>query len=301
MNRLIRWYNKNKKIFWIFIFVIIAIVIITQSLNNYYKENDIVSSSEKNTTTYNAIQKPAITGEIVNEEVSEKTTNIIDNFINYCNSGNTEYAYNLLSQECKIELYPTIDKFIDNYYNKIFTENMAYDIETWISNENIITYRVSIVKDILSTGNANELSTQDYYTIVKENNEYKLNISSYIGKKEINSVSSIENLNIEVIEKNIYVDYQIYKFKIVNNSDKKVILDSKKYTRSVNILDQNNVKYVGFLNELSENELTVESGMGKEIKIKFNKSYNPKYLEKYIEFADITDEENNKKGIKIEL
>lgn len=301
MNKIIRWYNRNRKTFWLIIVLGIIVISLPRILNKYAKDKKNVSSSEKNTTTYNAIQKPAITGKIINEDISKKSTNIIDSFINYCNSGNTEYAYNLLSQDCKMELYPTIDKFINNYYNKTFAENMSYDIETWISNENTITYRVSIIGDRLSTGNANELSIQDYYTIVKENNEYKLNISSYIGKQEINTISSIENLNIEIIEKYVYVDYQIYKFKINNSSDKKIMLDSKKNTRSVNVIDQNNVKYVGFLNELSENELTIESGMSKEIKIKFNKSYNPKYLEKYIEFSDIIDEENNKKEIKIEL
>ena len=39
MNILIRWYNQNRRMIWITVFTIIAVIALVQTLNNYYKNN----------------------------------------------------------------------------------------------------------------------------------------------------------------------------------------------------------------------------------------------------------------------
>ena len=100
------------------------------------------------------------------------------------------------------------------------------------------------------------------------------------------------------------MEYEIYKINVNNLSNNKIMIDSKEKTRNVNIIDQNELKYVAFLNEINENNLIIYPGINKDLKIKFNKSYNPKYMDEYMEFSDIVldmDNKDNRGKIKIEL
>lgn len=303
MNKIIRFYNQNRRLFWVIVLTVIIVIALVQTLNNYYKNNK--SSGIENTTTYNnTIQKPTIVGEKVSQETSTETMKIIDEFINYCNRGDAEKAYEFLSNDCKEQGYQNLEKFKNNYCNDIFDEPKLYSVQSWITNSNRITYRITITEDILATGNTQGLNIEDYYTIVKEDNQYKLNIHGYVGKEVINKSNTENDVTFNVIEKYIYMEYEIYKINVKNASTKKIMIDSKENTRSVNVLDQNNLKYVAFLNEINEDNLVIYPGISKDLDFKINKSYNPKYVDKYIEFSDIVldiENENNRNKIKIEF
>lgn len=304
MNKIIRFYNQNRAMFWIIVVSIIAIIALIQTLNSYYKENKNISSDTTSITTYNAIQTPAITGGKVSESTTNNTTKIINDFINYCNNRDFEKAYEFLSNDCKEQEYPNLEKFIKNYGNMIFSEYRIYSIKAWITSKNKITYRVTFTEDILATGNSQELSIEDYYTLVKENGEYKLNIHNYVGKQEINANKTEKNISFNVMEKYVYMEYEIFKIRVKNESDKKIMLDSREGAKNINIIDQNKAKYIAFLNEINSNDLIIYPGMTKELNIKFNKSYNPEYVEKYMQFSDIvldTENKENKAEIKVEL
>ena len=131
------------------------------------------------------------------------------------------------------------------------------------------------------------MSIQDYYTIVKENDEYKLNINNYIGKEEVNKTKKQNGVEIYIAERKNYIDYEIYILKIKNNTQNDILLDSKKNTRTVYLTDMKNQNYVAFLNELSIDDLTIKSGTMQTVSIKFNKAYNPQKVVKSINFTNI--------------
>lgn len=287
MINLIRSYNKNRHAIWIAIVVIILIFGVMKTLNNLSK-NNAKSSSTNSTTTYNKENYSIISGTNMPNEVTSQSTNIIDSFIKYCNEKDINSAYNLLSNDCKETLYPTEEEFKNNYVNKIFSSYRMYDKRAWVNTNSSYTYSIKITEDLLSTGgNKEDTNIQDYYTLVKENGEYKLNINSYIGKEEINKTKAENGIEFYVIEKKTYIDYEIYTIKVKNNTQNEVILDSKEDTKTVYLTDTNNYNYVAFLNELSLDDITIKSGMTQTIKIKFNKSYNPKNVEKSIVFTNI--------------
>lgn len=290
MMNLVRFYNKNRHAIWIAIVVIILIFGVMKTLNNLSKNNtkDKSSSTNNSTTTYNKDNYSIISETNMPNEVTSQFTNIIDNFIKFCNEKDISSAYNLLSNDCKETLYPTEEEFKNNYVNKIFSSYRMYDKRAWINTNSSYTYSIKITEDLLSTGgNKEDMSIQDYYTLVKENEEYKLNINNYIGKKEINKTKAENGIEFYVIEKKTYIDYEIYTIKVKNSTQNEVILDSKEDTKTVYLTDTNNYNYVAFLNELSLDDITIKSGMTQTIKIKFNKSYNPKNVEKSIVFTNI--------------
>ena len=166
--------RRKIKIFWIehgtpILFWTIAIIIvfaIIQLLN------------------YNAEQQLKIENRVNEQNISETQniykensnyTKLINDFLQYCNSKQIEKAYEMLSENCKTELYPTIDDFSNSYYNIIFSQSR--DIEVKYDSINDI-YQIVFYEDILESGKLeNRDSITDYYKIEHEILEEKIYIN----------------------------------------------------------------------------------------------------------------------------
>lgn len=285
MNRFIRWYNKNRKIFWLTIVVVIIVISVPRALNEYAKDKKDISSSINNTTTYSNSNYSIISGETVKEETNKENTSIINTFIEYCNDGKIKEAYEMLSYECKNILYPTQEDFEIKYYHNIFQNKKSYDIQAWFSATGYYTYKINLKEDILSTGNVNVSSIEDYYTIVYEDNNYKLNINSYIGNVEINKFNETNKIKISVLSKDIFMDYEIYNINVDNRTGKSILVDSLESTNNMYLEDSGELRYDAYSHELVIEELRVRAV--KDISIKFNKKYTTERELKKIVLSDI--------------
>lgn len=285
MNRFIRWYNKNRKVIWLTIVISIIAISIPRALNEYVKSKNDVSSSINNTTTYSNSNYSIISGETVKEETNKENTSIINTFIEYCNDGKIKEAYDILSDECKNILYPTQEDFETKYYNNIFQNKKTYDIQAWFSATGYYTYKINLKEDILSTGNVDSTSIEDYYTIVYEDNTYRLNINSYIGNIEINKFNETDEIKISVLSKDIFMDYEIYNINVENRTGKSILLDSLESTKNMYLEDSGELHYDAYSHELVAEELRVRGG--KSISIKFNKKYTTERKIERIIFSDI--------------
>lgn len=298
MNRIIRWYNQNRQMIWTAILISVGVITLIQALNNYYKNNPKPESSSTNfsTTTYNKPNYAVVTQEEINETLNEDSTEIIEKFFDYCNTGKVEEAYNLLSEDCKKELYPTVDRFKQKYYNKIFTEKKMYNSVLWIANGSKNTYRLEIIGDILATGKKETMPIEEYYTTIYNNGDYKLSINSFIGKEELNILNAEKDITINVLNKKIYIDYEKYEIKVKNNTSRNIIFNSKETTDSVFVQDENGTKYIAFLNEIADSELKLSPGYIATYNIRFNRSYRPTISLEKISFGNIKmgDKSENK-------
>lgn len=308
INNFKRFFNKNIRNIGITIIVVIFVIGAIQLLNYIAKQNkgntNIVEYTEKRGQAYSILSDTT-----VSETKNEKNVDLIDEFINYCNNGKTEEAYNLLTDECKELYYPTINEFIKNYYNRVFTEPKTHSAQSWITASGSYTYKVKILDDMMATGKYNaEGSVEDYYTIV--NNE-KLNINKYIGRKEINKNAEKDGIVFEIKYKDMYLDYEEYCIDIKNNNNFNIAIDSKETTSSIYLVGKNDTKYSSYIHELTIEDLIVNSNREKEIKIKFNKSYDPEreikninisnIILKYDEYLKAEEKESYIKSITIEI
>lgn len=275
MNKFIRLYNQNRIFIWISIIAIIFIIIAIQILNDLALEN---IKDKNKTSNLNIVHKEEIKDNldidiIINDkDVEEEKELIIDQFIRYCHAKEIEKAYSLLSNDCKEELFPTLDDFKEKYYYKLFNTKKLYSKEVFYNN----TYKVKYYDDMLATGKINNEVIEDYYTIQKENNVTKLNISNFIYKNTLNREKTINNLKIKVLEKQVYTEYEEYKLEVTNLTDKKILLDSKEKTKTMYLLGDKNVKLYCLSHEVSIDELIIESKSSKIIRLKFNKGYKVK-------------------------
>lgn len=291
MGKIIRWYNQNRRIIWQTIISIAVVIGLIQLLNFYYKmrSNDKSSSTNNSTTTSNNkdIYTPVIGGEELKEENREDIVNPIESFLEFCNQGNIEQAYSMLSNDCIEKNFPTVEEFKEEYIEVLFSTKKTYSIQSWINNEKYHIYRIAIQEDYLSSGNAYGEEMEEYCTVVKENDEYKINVKSYIGTQEINKENKTNELEILVKNKEIYMDYEIYNMQIKNYSQNEIKLDSRETGDKVYGIDNNEVKYLAFIYEKVDSDLIVRPGETKEINIRIKKNYNLNNQINQLIFSDI--------------
>lgn len=298
----------------ILVIIIGAILIfaVIQLFNNMAKNSSTNSTNVTiNKNTYQPTDTVIYGGDIPEKE-QEINNNVIDTFIGYCNNKEIEKAYNLLTVECKSLVYPKIEYFENNFINKIFNTKKIYNLQSWITYRGSDTYKVKILEDILSTGKLIEEETiEDYYTIVNQNGEYKLNINSYIGRKNINKEQETDSLKISVISKDVYMNYEIYNIQVQNKTNNTIFLDSKQDTKSVYLTGSGTNTFRAFIYELGDATLTLNARQTKYISIKFNKVYNPNVevgkmvfsniINNYDEYKQTTNKQEYKNITKMEI
>jgi len=278
MYNLIRLFNQNrKKIIWI-ILIIVSIILLINLLNEISKNKNQTSNSiNNNYNISNSIEelvsdKSVISGDTISGVKLQKDVDIIKEFIENCIEKNIEGAYNLLTDECREVMFSSVDEFEYLYHSSIFNNGkVLYTIENLTDD----TYIVKFSEDILSTGNINNNKTlQDYITVVSENGEKKLNINSYIGRNYKNKTTEDNDIDVEVVSIDTYMDYEIYNLAITNKSSKNIIIDTNDDVNSIYLLDNNNMKYYFYNAEIIESRLLVKSKLTNNISIKFNNSYS---------------------------
>lgn len=276
MHNLMRFIRQNRKQI-IKVALIVAFLILMLQLLNYFAVNQINDYSNSKSDIYNTSNgtiisdKSAVSGGSISTSEINKVNNKIDEFVKYCNEHNTEEAYNMLSDSCKEELYPDVNDFISNYYEPLFKEERRnYSIENWTGN----TYIVKFTGDLLATGkSANNSTYQDYITILEENGQLKLNINKYIGREEINKKSSSDNIEAVVLYREKYMDYEVYKMQITNNTGSTILLDQLTKTDGIYLKDNNDTKHIAYSNEIIKDDLQIYNGHTNTIKIKFDNPY----------------------------
>ena len=279
-GKLRRWYNENRGKFWKIVLIVICIIFFIQVANRYYINK---STSPVNTITSNTSNTELgkinnnltgqvtgttslVSGDSIGSRKIEEDSSIVDEFIKYCNEKNIEEAYRLLTDECKELLYPTLEDFERIYYKNIYSSPKTYKLQNWTGN----TYRINLSDDALSTGKVSTATLQDYIT-VKDN---KLNINSYIGRVNINKITTNEGIVFNVLYKDTFMDYEKYTIQVKNSSGKTILLDDEKNTESIFIQDENGIASYAFTGEIIYSNLKLSDGQSKTFTFKFTNSYS---------------------------
>ena len=317
MIKLLRYWNQNKRKTLITIAVIALIIIVIQIANTMIKEQNKKENNNQigQNIVANDITKPSesvISDDKLTEKETKENSDFIAQFVNYCNQQKIEEAYNLLTDDCKAELYPTKELFVNNYMNQIFEETVNYELQLWYTVSNCYTYRITYNKgNLLQTGGqGNSSNFLDYITLLKQNGEYKLNINKFIRRQTLSKQGGSNGINITINSKCIYVDYEIYNMTVQNNTQNTILLNDGTNANNFSLIGRNNSTFSSVISELPMSSLTLDSQYRKTINIKFNKIYMTRseldamqmaniYLNK--QQYDIKQENAEKITIKINL
>lgn len=287
MHNLRRFYYQNKEKIWkiilfiVFCFALLRFANYLAKINNEKKREEAILLYEQNNIntstmikdTYVSSNKSAVDGSEISEKELNDVETLINKFVNHCNKkSEIEDAYNLLSDECKKELYPSINDFYNKYVKNNFLDGnkKITKIENW--KENI--YKIDMSEDVLKTGNVNAKSIQDYFTIVSQKGDNKLNINSFVGVEDIHKTTSEKGIEINVIEKKVYMDYEKYRFIIKNNTEKTILIDNLKSTKTIYLIDEKGNKYYAYTHEIIEQLLKINKEFNTQFDIKFYKKHD---------------------------
>lgn len=288
MNKYIRWFNQNLRDIIKYVIIILSVIVGIWLVNyvvKMFNENnkDIVlsdsirESGDVYDRDYDTIQNTRKDTDQFKEE-----TNIIKNFLDLCNEGKVEDAYNLLTDECKEVFYPDINIFKTQYIDKNFSGNKNYDYKVWTNN----TYLIEIRDDIMATGiYSDSFYTEDYYTIIND----KININGYVKRIVKNKEYVKDKIELVIESIDLFMDYTVCNIKIVNSNSCNIILDTKEKKDGIVLVDDNDLQYNYLSQELSEGDLLINKNQTKSLRLKFNISYRTDIKFTSIIFGNITE------------
>ena len=289
MNKIIRFWNQNRRKIITGILVIVLVVIVIQVLNEISKNNNKKTVQEELTEEEKLLPtKSIIGGEKVGIEETKENLNEINEFVELCNNGDVQGAYNMLTDDCKKALYSTLEVFKSGYYDMFFKTKKIIDTEQFLSQDNRYTYKVKFIEDLLSTGKTQSSNGyQDYITIDKNSTNGKININSLIYREEINKENEVDGIKILVEAKEVYKEYEKIDVKIQNETDKRIMINSTSDNSNVYVLGSNGIKYNSYISEIATTLYDVPAYFYETYKIKFNKIYSSGVLTEKVVFKNI--------------
>lgn len=306
MNKLRRYFNQNReKIVRIVVPIVFGLFLLYFANGMVANKNKYINQGTTNLQNENSNSSNINTNSALNIGSSSnskdtsytKDTDIITKFIEYCNEANTTAAYNMLSNECKENIYPTLDNFVTNYHKNNFESNKIFNIQRWTGS----IYKVDLKENLLQTGKLTSEAKQDYMTIVSQNGEYKLNINNYIGRTNMNKEKTEGNLKIEILYKDTYMDYETYTFQIKNSSGKEIYLDNLEETSTIYLVDENQIKHTAYTHKIAKEELHIYGHSSKTIQITFSNRYISGRENSKIVFGNVIMDNEKNKNIAINI
>ena len=280
-NKLFRKYNQNIRTIWIVIIFVALFFILLQTifsvirnmrrteqeqeLNNYYQSQ---LNSETSNTEISNNEKPV---EIPNDvAITSSSESIINQFVKLCNENKLNEAYDIISQDCKEVLYPTINDFKNNYYNKIFNMPRNARVENSMYEGEI--YKVTYMTDLLSNGGySDETTFEDYIYVTREDDEPKISLNKFIYIQDINKTASSNEISINILKKRVFIDYEEYQIQILNNTNNEIYITPDE--RKIYLLDENDIEYTSNIDEFQTNATLIKPNESKIFDLTFYKGW----------------------------
>lgn len=305
MLRIVRIYNKNRKIIWTWIIIAIFVIMMVNALEQAYLDNSkkLLEKGTEQQVELNETENPSevinyeeaaqslTAGGEVNKKERNKIQETLEKFIKYVTSGQAELAYELLTEQCKQIKYPSVEFFEQKYCKDLLQK--IYDFQSWSSTRDLYVYQVRFYRDMLSIGiDTTQHYLQDYITVQKKGEEYKLSIDSLIDSKVINKEREENQIKFRINNVETYLDYEIYEIEITNNRLEEIILDTRQEDNTTYVKNNDGLHIQALLYENTEEEFRIPAETTKRIKIKFNNTYNGDKKIVAIGFSDIIIDSN---------
>lgn len=303
MYKLLRYYNQNKrKIVLVLLVVIFCYFIIrvldTNAKNKKNKEERKETTS--NVVSYSNESKSMISGGSESSVYGEEFGKFINQFFTYCTEHNVHAAYSMLSNDTKQELYQTEELFKKNYYESRFRGDKQFSFQSWSSSNQLYIYQVKIFDNMLTTGKSSDNYIEEYATVSSEEDEYKINLNSYLGRKTINKKAENNEISIQVLKVDKYLNYEIYTLSIQNKKDSSILLDTRRKKNTCYVQDSLDNKFEAVLYENKDEDLKFAPNEMKTIRIKFSDANRENLEIKSINFTDIVDNFEYSKNTEVQ-
>lgn len=218
------WVRKYRKVIFV-VFVIWGVVFL---INLYMRNRKIepVPTTTKEPHTA-VIDQSSSTPKSIQTPIED----MLKEYIGYCNEGNYQKAFNMLSEDCRsYEFDNDVEKFMSHVLVKMPTPK-KYSIQnysnTTYGNKKIYIYEVKYTDDLLATGltNTTYTYTSEKFTFYEDDNDQlQMNAGDYIYHSDIKSISENEYLKIDVVDKVVNYSIEQYEIKFTNRSNYTIVI-----------------------------------------------------------------------------
>lgn len=275
--RIRRFFKKYKKII---IFIVIAWAIIftvNHILKNMPKEEIPKTTYEPNVSV--------MTEDEVPEKWQATIESTIDTFVQRCNNKEYESAYNMLSDDCKDAVYPTLSSF-QKYVDNRFKEKRSYSIQNFSNVGKQYIYDVNLMDDLMATGLTNKefYYNEEKFVFTEDDKSLKLAISGFVRRNNLNIFAEDENLKVNILYKDVYYDHEIYSVTLTNRSTHPIVIADGTTNNEVVINtgeDERSEKNVGTYG------IVLQPNESKSYKFQFNKYCDDGNAPTYMMFNNI--------------
>lgn len=182
------------------------------------------------TTTYEAHTSLVNNSETTPKKLQKPIEDIINEYVGYCNEGNYQKAFNMLSADCKKYAFnDDITKFMSHVLEKMPTEKV-HSIQSYSSvtynNRQMYIYQIKYTDDLLASG----LTDTDYYytteniTFYENDSELEMNVGDFMYHTDIKAISENEYLKIDVVDKTVNYSMEQYNVILTNRSNYTIVV-----------------------------------------------------------------------------
>lgn len=218
-----RFFRRNKRLIIIVLIIWTIIFLINYILKNRPQEL-------KPTTTYEKHASVMDSGSKVPQNMRSEIEGMIKEYIDCCNEGNYQKAFNMLSEDCREYGFNNdVEEFMQHVLIKMPTPK-KYSIQDYsnmkLGNKRLYIYEIKFLDDILSTG----LTGTDYRYISDKFVFYQgkdgivMTVGDYIYHEDIKAISENEYLKIDVLDKRVNYSIETYQVKLTNKSKYTVVV-----------------------------------------------------------------------------
>jgi len=222
--KFIHFIRKYRKIIFV-IFVVWAIIFFI----NIYLRNRVVVP--KPTTTYEPHASVIDSSSSTPRYMQDSIEDVIKEYIGYCNEGNYQKAFNMLSEDCRSYAFNNrVEEFMEHVLVKMPSPK-KYSIQDYSNvkygNTKIYIYEIKYTDDLLSTGLTNStysFTSEKIAFYENKNGDMQMNVGDYVYHTDVKSISENDYFKVDVVGK--IVNYSIEKYKVIltNRSNYTVVV-----------------------------------------------------------------------------
>ncbi|MCR5186102.1 MAG: hypothetical protein K6D97_03175 [Clostridia bacterium] len=274
-----RFFRKYAR--WIYIIIIFWLVVFM--LNKLF----ILNEPEPTAQTSYTPSVSVIDSTAVPKKEHTEITDLINEYVTYCNNNDFDKAYNMLSSDCRrFSFNNDFDEFRKHLYRLMPTAR-EYSVQSYSNPEkDIYIYQVNYFNDMLASGLTN--STYRYTTekmTFKEDNKgnYEMSVGDFYNVKYPKAVAENEYLKVEVTTQVQKYEEEIYTVKIKNrNYDNFAVISDLTEGNEILLQLPNETR-----NCNRNYEVILGPGEEQTFELNFSKFVDDKKESKSITFSDI--------------
>lgn len=222
--RIGRFMKNNRKILLIVILVWVVLVMI----NNWIKNRPASIVPE---TSYEAHTSVMSTSSTVPTSLQVDYENLIAQYVEYCNNGEFDLAFKMLSDDCRKYAFDDDVKNFMIYLVDVMPTEKEYSIQnysnTTLNGKRAYVYQVKYFDDILATG----LTDQEYsYTEEKivftlgEKGEIDMAVGNFMYHQDVKRITENEYIKVDVLDKTVFYSMEEYNVKLTNRSEYIIVI-----------------------------------------------------------------------------